>query len=75
MNIFIAVLDAEKFQGQLHVVGAFSDEKRARAACQDEADEENGGEPVPLAWAETAAIAPGGGSYDVILTDLDERIA
>jgi hypothetical protein len=77
MDIFVTLRDpAEVSTSRSSVIGAFSTEELARAACQDEENDnaEISGKPaVQLAWKDTSAQAPDGGTYDVILVDLDSR--
>ena len=74
MNLCTALRDIPGRKSAL--VGVFSTEEKARAACQDEEDEdaEVSGQPrTILAWKDGTAETPDGDSYVVILTGLDQR--
>lgn len=74
MNIYTALRDIPGQKSAL--IGAFSTEDKARAACQDEENEDaevSGVPGTPLTWKGDTAELPDGDSYVVILTDLDQR--
>lgn len=79
-DVFIAVMDNDpEAHGFAHVVGVFDAEDLARAACQEEADETARGasrEAEPLAWNDDDGSAESreGGTYVVIMNDLNSRI-
>jgi hypothetical protein len=71
MNIYIAVSDpADSLVGKSWIVGAFSSEERAQAACQEDASIPS----LPLEWKDAAAADTDGTSYVVILAELDVAI-
>jgi hypothetical protein len=65
MDIYIALHDYPDGH-KSGVIGGFSDEEKARTACQEH---ENG--VNPLTWKDTSAEAPDGCSYDIVLVTLD----
>lgn len=74
VEICIALRDIPRQKSAL--IGAFSTKAKARAACQEEADEddETSGVPrTPLAWNGDTAELPDGDSYVVLLTSLNVR--
>jgi hypothetical protein len=77
VNIYIAVCDQPRSAST--VIGAFSTEEKARAAGQEEEDEDaavSGAPTAPLPWRQgmtQAGPLADGTIYDIILTDLDRR--
>jgi hypothetical protein len=69
-DVYVALRDTAGETSQL--VGAFSTEEKARAACQEDRDEN--GEPGPLAWNSTTACGNDGDLYDVVLTELNSPL-
>lgn len=75
MDIYVALRDSD--QPQSFVIGAFSSEAKARAACQNEADgiaEGWGTQPGPLAWEDSRSSTAWGDQFDVVLVSLDVAI-
>lgn len=76
MKIYIALRDSD--QPQSFVIGAFSDEPKAQAACQEDADQIRLGWDLPaqqLTWKEAEAESYGGDRYAVVLVDLDTPVS
>lgn len=76
MNIYVALTGGPAVSTSLSfVLGAFSHEDKARAACQDDQDEHAviaGTDPAPkLVWPDDEANAEDGRKYAVVLVDLD----
>jgi hypothetical protein len=72
VEIYIGLLDSPGQKSA--VIGAFSDETKARGACQEHHDQDNdaaGMAPIPLVWEDDTASLPDGDSYVVVLVDLD----
>ena len=79
MEIYTALHDAAPSQmgAKSQVLGMFSTEERARAACQAHADgeaEQFEMPQAPLEWGDTGAGGLDGTSYDVVLGNLDEPL-
>lgn len=75
MEIYVALMDSPGRKS--FVVGAFSSEEKARAACQENYDEDNetsGMPEKPLEWKDDTAKLDDGDSYVVVLADLDYRV-
>jgi hypothetical protein len=64
MNIYVALNDQPAPGGKSSVVGAFSTEDGARAACTESAGRS-------LAWKDAEADGGDRSSYAVVLVDLD----
>jgi hypothetical protein len=79
MNIHVALHDPAPiplggWDGVSWVIGAFSTDEKAQAACEASAKEDaecDGGTYTPLIWKDFEARAPGGGKYVIVLVDLD----
>ena len=72
MDIYVALRDSD--QPQSFVIGAFSAEDKAQAACQADVDanaESWGKVADELEWKEAEAASPSGDAYAVVLVDLD----
>jgi hypothetical protein len=68
MNIYIALDDpSDASAGKSAVLGAFTSEERARAACQEYAAIPS----RPLEWKDFEAEDVDGTSFAVIMVDLD----
>jgi len=75
MDIYIALRDSG--EPMSFVVGAFSDEKLAQDACQEDENDtaEGWGRTASiLEWKDGEAKVPDG-QYAVVLVDLNERVA
>ena len=78
MDIYVALRDSD--QPQSFVIGAFSSEDKAQAACQAEADGiaegwgAFGKRASALEWADAEATTDAGDHYAVVLVDLDTPV-
>jgi hypothetical protein len=77
MNIHVALHDPAPiplggWDGVSWVIGAFSTDDKAQAACEASAKEEcDGGTYTPLIWKDFEARGRDGTRYSIILVDLD----
>ena len=75
MDIYVAVFDQAESTVSA-IVGAFSTEDKARAACQAEEDEDaevTGMPAIRLAWTYNIANMPDGSAYTWFRANLNHR--
>ena len=71
MDIYYAVRDDPGSPSV--ILGAFSSDEKAMAACQDDANEESDGQPGRLTWRDDSAQTRDGSTYWSRMVELDSR--